>query len=196
LQHIKVILGERMVSTSDFKNGLNILVDGEPYQITWFQNHKPGKGGAVMRVKLRHLKKGGTIERTFKSGEKFDTLSVTRQKKQFLYKEGKNFNFMDMNTYEQITVSPELLGNKVKFLKENLEIEAIYLENELIDIDLPIILEMVIMQAEPGIKGDSVSNLTKMAKLETDADIRVPLFIKEGDKIKVDTRTGEYVERV
>ncbi|MDR0617399.1 MAG: elongation factor P [Endomicrobium sp.] len=185
-----------MVPTSDFKNGLNILVDGEPYQITWFQNHKPGKGGAVMRVKLRHLKKGGTIERTFKSGEKFDTLSVTRQKKQFLYKEGENFNFMDMNTYEQITVSPELLGNKVKFLKENLEIEAIYLENELIDIDIPIILEMAIMQAEPGIKGDSVSNLTKMAKLETGADIRVPLFIKKGDKIKVDTRTGEYVERV
>jgi elongation factor P len=185
-----------MISTSDFKNGLNILVDGEPYQITWFQNHKPGKGGAVMRVKLRHLKKGGTIERTFKSGEKFDMLSVTRQKKQFLYKEGENFNFMDMNTYEQITVSPELLGNKVKFLKENLEIEAIYLENELIDIALPIILEMAIIQAEPGIKGDSVSNLTKMAKLETDADIRVPLFIKEGDKIKVDTRTGEYVERV
>ena len=185
-----------MVSTSDFKNGLNILVGGEPYQITWFQNHKPGKGGAVMRVKLRHLKKGGTIERTFKSGEKFDMLSVTRQKKQFLYKEGKNFNFMDMNTYEQITVSPELLGNKVKFLKENLEIEAIYLENELIDIDIPIILEMAIMQAEPGIKGDSVSNLTKMAKLETGADIRVPLFIKKGDKIKVDTRTGEYVERV
>jgi elongation factor P len=184
-----------MISTSDFKNGFNILVDGEPYQITWFQNHKPGKGGAVMRVKLRHLKKGGTIERTFKSGEKFDTLNVTRQKKQFLYKEGENFNFMDMNTYEQITVSPKLLGNKVKFLKENLEIEAIYLENELIDIDLPIILEMAIMQTEPGIKGDSVSNLTKMAKLETDADIRVPLFIKEGDKIKVDTRTGEYVER-
>ncbi|MDR1522744.1 MAG: elongation factor P [Endomicrobium sp.] len=185
-----------MVSTSDFKNGLNILVDGEPYQITWFQNHKPGKGGAVMRVKLRHLKKGGTIERTFKSGEKFDALSVTRQKKQFLYKEGTNFNFMDMNTYEQITVSPELLGDKVPFLKENLEVEAIYLENELIDIDLPIILEMTVAQAEPGIKGDSVSNLTKMAKLETGADIRVPLFIKEGDKIKVDTRSGEYVERV
>jgi elongation factor P len=185
-----------MVSTSDFKNGLNILVDREPYQITWFQNHKPGKGGAVMRVKLRHLKKGGTIERTFKSGEKFDTLSVTRQKKQFLYKEGKNFNFMDMNTYEQITVSPEVLGEKVNFLKENLEVEAIYLENELIDIDLPIILEMAIAQAEPGIRGDSVSNFTKMAKLETGADIRVPLFIREGDKIKVDTRTGEYVERV
>jgi elongation factor P len=185
-----------MVSTSDFRNGLNILVDGEPYQITWFQNHKPGKGGAVMRVKLKHLKKGGTIERTFKSGEKFDALSVTRQKKQFLYKEGTNFNFMDMNTYEQINISLEILGDKVNFLKENIEVEAIYLENEVIDIDLPIILEMTIAQAEYGIKGDSVSNLTKMAKLETGADIRVPLFIKEGDKIKVDTRTGEYVERV
>jgi elongation factor P len=185
-----------MISTSDFKNGLNILVDGEPYQITWFQNHKPGKGGSVMRVKLRHLKKGDTIERTFKSGEKFEALNVTRQKKQFLYKEGVNFNFMDMNTYEQISISPKLLGDKTNFLKETLEVEAIYLENELIGIDLPIIIEMTISEAEPGIKGDSVSNLTKMAKLKTGADIRVPLFIKEGDKIKVDTRTGEYVERV
>jgi elongation factor P len=185
-----------MISTSDFKNGLNILVDGDPYQITWFQNHKPGKGGAVMRVKLRHLKKGGTIERTFKSGEKFKALSVTRQKKQFLYKEGVNFNFMDMNTYEQISVSPELLGDKANYLKENLEVEAIYLENKLIGIDFPTIIEMIIAEADPGIKGDSVSNLTKMAKIETGVDIRVPLFIKEGDKIKVDTRTGEYVERV
>ncbi len=185
-----------MISTSDFRNGLNILVDGEPYQITWFQNHKPGKGGAVMRVKLRHLKKGGTIERTFKSGEKFEALSVTRQKKQFLYKEGEKYNFMDMNTYEQISVGPEFLGDMVNFLTENLEVEAVYLENEIIGIDLPIIMEMTIAEAEPGVKGDSVSNMTKMAKLETGADIRVPLFIKEGDRIKVDTRTGEYVERV
>jgi elongation factor P len=185
-----------MVSTSDFRNGLNILVEGEPYQITWFQNHKPGKGGAVMRVKLRHLKKGGTIERTFKSGEKFELLSVTRQKKQFLYKEGENLNFMDTNTYEQISVGPAVLGEMVNYLKENLEVEAVYLENELIGIDLPLIIEMTISEAEPGIKGDSVSNMMKNAKLETGADIRVPLFIKEGDKIKVDTRTGEYVERV
>ena len=185
-----------MISTSDFRNGLNILVDGEPYQITWFQNHKPGKGGAVMRVKLRHLKKGGTIERTFKSGEKFEALSVTRQKKQFLYKEGEKYNFMDMNTYEQISVGPEFLGDMVNFLTENLEVEAVYLENEIIGIDLPIIMEMTIAEAEHGVKGDSVSNMTKMAKLETGADIRVPLFIKEGDRIKVDTRTGEYVERV
>jgi elongation factor P len=184
-----------MISTSDFKNGTNILVDGEPYQIAWFQNHKPGKGGAVMRVKLRHLKKGGTIERTFKSGEKFEALTITRQKKQFLYKEGNNFNFMDMNTYKQITVSPELLGKVVKFLKENLEVEAIYLENELIGIDLPVIIEMTIAAAEPRIKGGSVSNAAKMATLETGAAICVPLFIKEGDRVKVDTRTGEYVER-
>jgi elongation factor P len=184
-----------MISTSDFKNGTNILVDGEPYRVTWFQNHKPGKGGAVMRVKLRHLKKGGTIERTFKSGEKFEALNITRQKKQFLYKEGNNFNFMDMDNYKQITVSPELLGKMVNFLKENLEVEAIYLENELIGIDLPAIIEMTIAEAEPGIKGNSVSNTVKTAKLETGADIYVPLFIKKGDKIKVDTRTGEYVKR-
>ena len=185
-----------MVSTSDFRNGLNILVDGEPYQITFFQNHKPGKGGAVMRVKLRHLKKGGSIERTFKSGEKFEALSVTRQKKQFLYKEGENFNFMDLNTYEQISVSPEIIGEYANYLKENMEVDATYLESELIGIDMPAIIEMTITESEPGIKGDSVSNMTKMAKVETGMDIRVPLFIKEGDRIKVDTRTGEYVERV
>jgi len=184
-----------MISTSDFKNGLNILVEGEPYQIIWFQNHKPGKGGAVMRVKLRHLKKNCIIERTFKSGEKFETLKVTKQKKQFLYREGKNFNFMDMKTYEQINVPQEFLKETINFLKENLEVEAIYLENELIDIELPITMEMTIVETESGIKGDSVSNMTKMAKLETGANIRVPLFIKEGDKIKVNTKSGEYVER-
>jgi len=184
-----------MISTSDFKNGLNISVEGEPYQITWFQNHKPGKGGAVMRVKLRHLKKNCIIERTFKSGEKFETLKVTKQKKQFLYKDGKNLNFMDMKTYEQINVPQELLREAINFLKENLEVEAIYLENELIGIELPIIMEMTIAEAESGIKGDSVSNMTKMAKLETGANIRVPLFIKKGDKIKVNTKSGEYVER-
>ena len=185
-----------MISTSDFRNGLNILVDGEPYQITWFQNHKPGKGGAVMRVKLRHLKKGGTIERTFKSGEKFEALSVTRRKKQFLYKEGADFNFMDMENYEQISVPPVLVGELSKFLTENLEVDAVYLEDELIGIEMQAIIEMTIAQSEPGLKGDSVSNATKIAKLETGADIRVPLFIKEGDRIKVDTRTGEYVSRV
>ena len=185
-----------MISTSDFRNGLVIVVDNEPYQITWFQNHKPGKGGAVMRVKLRHVKKGGTIDRTFKSGEKFEELSVTRQKKQFLYAEGDNYNFMDMNTYEQIAVPNEKLDGKEIYLKENQEVDTIYLEDELIGIEMPFIIEMEIIEAEPGIKGDSVTNLTKFAKIETGATVKVPLFIKVGDRIKIDTRTGEYVERI
>ena len=185
-----------MISTSDFRNGLVIVVDNEPYQITWFQNHKPGKGGAVMRVKLRHVKKGGTIDRTFKSGEKFEELSVTRQKKQFLYAEGDNYNFMDMNTYEQIAVPKEKLDGKEIYLKENQEVDTIYLEDELIGIEMPFIIEMEIIEAEPGIKGDSVTNLTKFAKIETGATVKVPLFIKVGDRIKIDTITGEYVERI
>ena len=185
-----------MISTADFRNGMVILVDNEPYQITWFQNHKPGKGGAVMRVKLRHVKKGGTIDRTFKSGEKFEELSVTRQKKQFLYAEGDNYNFMDMNTYEQIAVPKEKLDGKEIYLKENQEVDTIYLEDELIGIEMPFIIEMEIIEAEPGIKGDSVTNLTKFAKIETGATVKVPLFIKVGDRIKIDTRTGEYVERI
>ena len=185
-----------MISTSDFRNGLVIVVDNEPYQITWFQNHKPGKGGAVMRVKLRHVKKGGTIDRTFKSGEKFEELSVTRQKKQFLYAEGDNYNFMDMNTYEQIAVPKEKLDGKEIYLKENQEVDTIYLEDELIGIEMPFIIEMQIIEAEPGIKGDSVTNLTKFAKIETGATVKVPLFIKVGDRIKIDTRTGEYLERI
>ena len=185
-----------MISTSDFRNGLVIVVDNEPYQIVWFQNHKPGNGGAVMRVKLRHVKKGGTIDRTFKSGERFEELSVTRNKKQFLYADGDDYNFMDMNTYEQVAIPKEKLDGKEIYLKENQEIDVIYLEDDIIGIDMPLIVEMTIIEAEPGIKGDSVTNLTKFAKIETGAEIKVPLFIKEGDRIKVDTRTGEYVERV
>ncbi|MDR2676760.1 MAG: elongation factor P [Endomicrobium sp.] len=185
-----------MISTSNFKNGINILVEGEPYQITWFQNHKPGKGGAVMRVRLRHLKNGSIIERTFKSGERFKLLSVIKQKKVFLYKEGEKFNFMDMNTYEQVAIPFELVHKVFNFLVEGIEADMTYLENELVNIELPITIEITVVEAEPGIKGDSVSNMTKIAKLETGVNIRVPLFIKNGDKIKVDTRTGKYIERV
>jgi elongation factor P len=185
-----------MISASDFKNGVNILVSGEPYQIMWFQNHKPGKGGAIIRVKLKHLKKSWIIERTFKPCEKFEKLNVLKRKKQFLYKNGPNFNFMDISTYEQMDISTEILGKKSNFLRENLEVEATYLENELIGIELPIIVEMVITEANPGVKGDSISSATKIAKLETGLNIRVPLFIKKGDRVKVDTRTGEYIERI
>lgn len=184
-----------MIFTSDFKNGLTILVDGEPYQIIWFQNHKPGKGGAVMRTKMRHLRKGGIIERTFKSGERFEEVSLERHKKQFLYTAGNDYVFMDMETYEQVNFPKDKLGGNVSFLTENLEVDAVYLDNEFIGIELPISVELKVAQTVPGIKGDSVSNMMKPATLETGAEIQVPLFIKEGDRIKVDTRTGEYLER-
>ncbi len=185
-----------MISTSDFRNGMNIMVDGEPYQILWFQQHKPGKGGAVMRVKLKHLRKGSITDRTFKSGEKFDTVDVEKQKKQFLYADGSDYHFMDMKTFEQISFAKEKLGESATFLTENLEVDATYLNGEFIGIELPINVNLRVTSTVPGIRGDSVSNIMKPATLETGVEIQVPLFVKEGDLVKVDTRTGEYVERV
>ncbi|MBN1823091.1 MAG: elongation factor P [Endomicrobiales bacterium] len=184
-----------MISTSDFKNGVNIFVDGEPYQIIWFQNHKPGKGGAVMRTKLRHLRKGSIVERTFKSGEKFESVSLEKHRKQFLYIAGSDYVFMDMENYDQTHYPKEQLGLGANFLVENTEVDAIYLEGEFVGIELPISVELKVTQTVPGIKGDSVSNIMKPATLETGYELKVPLFINEGDRIKVDTRTGEYVER-
>lgn len=185
-----------MIATSEFKNGVTLLVDGEPYQIIWFQNHKPGKGGAVMRTKMRHLRKGGIIERTFKSGERFESVSLERHKKQFLYADGSDFHFMDVATFEQVSFPREQLGDNARFLTENLEVEGIYLDGQFINIELPISVELTVTSTVPGIKGDSVSNMVKPATLQTGAEIQVPLFVKEGDKVKVDTRTGEYLERV
>ncbi|OGS39284.1 MAG: elongation factor P [Elusimicrobia bacterium RIFOXYD2_FULL_34_30] len=185
-----------MISTSDFKNGLTIRVDGAPYQVIWFQHHKPGKGGAVMRVKLRNLETGTITETTFKSGEKFDEVSLNRKKKQFLYTNGNEYTFMDMETYEQITMQKENMGDIIKYLKPDTEVEALYIDDKFLAFDLPINIEMKVMSTVPGIKGDTVSNLVKPAILETGIEVQVPLFIKEGDLIKIDTRTGEYVERV
>ncbi len=185
-----------MISTADFKNGLNIMIDGEPYQIVWFQNHKPGKGGAVMRTKIKHLRRGSLVERTFKSGERFEEVSLERHKKQFLYAAGPDYTFMDMETYDQVNFSKEQLGNGSMFLTENLEVDAIYLNGQFLGVELPISVVLTVTQTVPGIKGDSVSNMVKPATLETGAEVTVPLFVKEGGKVKVDTRTGEYVERV
>jgi elongation factor P len=185
-----------MIDTSDFKNGVNIFVDGEPYTILWFQNHKPGKGGAVMRTKLKHLRKGSIVDRTFKSGEKFANVDVERRKKQYLYADTENFHFMDLETFDQITFPKEKLAEEAGFLKENIEVNALYLEGELVSIELPLSVELKVTSSAPGAKGDTVSSATKPATVETGIDIQVPLFIKEGDVIKVDTRTGEYLERV
>ncbi len=185
-----------MIDTSDFRNGLNIEVDGQPCMVVWFQHHKPGKGGAVMRVKLKNLKSGATTERTFKSGERFREVDLKRVKKQYLYKNGENYFFMDTETYDNVGISKEKLGGAVNFLKPDAEAEGLYLDGEFIGIELPITVVLKVAQTVPGVKGDSVSNIMKPATLETGVEINVPLFIKEGDTVKVDTRTGEYVERV
>lgn len=185
-----------MISTTDFRNGLNIIMDGQVYTIVWFQHHKPGKGGAVMRVKLKNLHTGSTIERTFKSGEKFEEAVLEKNKKQYLYNDGSNYTFMDVETYEQISLTKQDLGENTKFLQENMEINCIWYKGKIMGIELPTTVDLVVTYTEPGIKGDTVSSTMKPAKVETGATVLVPLFIANGDKIRVDTRTGEYQQRV
>ncbi|MEN3013755.1 MAG: elongation factor P [Endomicrobiia bacterium] len=184
------------IDTSEFKEGLCIKVDNEIYSILWYQHHKPGKGGAVMRTKLRNIRTGSIIERTFKSGEKFETVDLVRKKKQYMYQAGDNFVFMDMETFEEIQIPKKQLGEAAKFLKENLEVEGLYLNEEFLGVELPIAVELKVIHTVPGIRGDSVSNVMKPATLETGVEILVPLFVEVGDVVKVDTRTGEYIERV
>jgi elongation factor P len=148
-----------------------------------------------MRTKMKHLRKGSIVERTFKSGERFEEVSLERHKKQFLYAAGSEYHFMDMETYDQVNFPKDRLGDSANFLTENLEVEATYLNGEFLGIELPLSVALTVTSTVPGIKGDSVSNMMKPATLETGAEIQVPLFIKEGDKVKVDTRTGEYLER-
>lgn len=184
------------VDTSEFKVGLCIKVDDEIYSIIWYQHHKPGKGGAVMRTKLRNVRTGSIIERTFKSGEKFEQVDLVRKKKQYMYQAGDNLVFMDMETFEEIQVPKKQVGEAVKFLKEGVEVEGLYLNEEFLGIELPITVDLKVVHTVPGVRGDSVSNVMKPATLETGAEILVPLFINIGDVVRVDTRTGEYVERV
>ena len=185
-----------MITTSDFKNGLNIEVDGEVYTVIWFQHHKPGKGGAIMRTRLRNIHTGAIIERTFKSGEKFNEVALERQKKQYLYSDDTNCYFMDTETYEQVPIRKESLKQLLRFIKENVQIDVLYLKSEFLGVELPIFVELKVTHTVPGVRGDTVSNVMKPATLETGAEIRVPLFVNIGDIVKVDTRTGEYVERV
>lgn len=185
-----------MIGISDFKNGTVFENDGTIYQVVWFQHHKPGKGGAVLRTKIRNVRTGATIEQTFKSGEKFKEVTMSRRKKQYLYKNGDAFTFMDLETYDQVDVSAEKIGEFANFLKENMEVDALYLEEEFLILDPPPSVVLKVTSTVPGIKGDTASSATKPATLETGIEVQVPLFIKEEDTIKVDTRTGEYVERV
>ncbi len=184
------------VDTSRFRNGLKIELDGEPFTITYFQHVKPGKGGAFVRTKVKNLKTGRVLDRTFRSGEKVEEADVDDRKMQFLYQDGDSLVFMDSRDYEQIPFSLEQVGDARKYLKENLEVDVLLWKGKPINIELPAFVEAVVSECEPGMKGDTASGATKPATLETGAVVQVPLFIKEGEVIRVDTRSGAYVERV
>jgi len=184
------------VDTSQFRNGLKIELDGDPFSIIYFQHVKPGKGGAFVRTKVRNLKNGKVLERRFRAGERVELADVEERKMQYLYQDGEQLVFMDSQTYEQIPFSAEQVGDARKFLKENTDVDVLFWRGQPINIELPSFITAVITECEPGIKGDTASNVTKPATLETGAIVQVPLFVKEGETIRVDTRSGEYVERV
>ena len=184
------------IDTSQFKNGLKIELDGEPYTMTYFQHVKPGKGGAFVRTKVKSLKNGRVLEKTFRAGEKVEEADADERRMQYLYNEGDGLVFMDNETYDQMSIPTEQIGDAVKFLKENTEVDVIMYKGQAINVELPAFVRVAITQTDPGVKGDTASGATKPATVETGAVIQVPLFIKEGETVRVDTRTGEYVERV
>ena len=185
-----------MVSTTDFRNGFVMRLDGELFTIVEFQHVKPGKGGAFVRTKLKNLKTGRVIDRTFRSGEKVEDVRLETKKLQFLYKGDSEYVFMDMKSYEQVSVPEDVVGDSAKFMLEGLEVDVVFHDITPIGLELPIFVELDIEQTDPGVKGDTASGGSKPAFLVTGAVIQVPLFVNEGETVKVDTRTGNYVERV
>ncbi len=184
------------VSTAEFRNGLKIEIDGEPFVIVEFQHVKPGKGGAFVRTKLKSLKTGNVIDRTYRSGEKVDVPDLEEKKMQYLYAADKDRVFMDMSTYEQVSLNEAQLGDNVNYLKENMEIKVLYHKGAPISIEIPMFVELKIVKTEPGVRGDTATGGSKPATLETGAVVKVPLYMNEGEIIKVDTRTGTFIERV
>jgi elongation factor P len=185
-----------MPSTSEFRNGLKVELEGEPYTIVEFQHVKPGKGGAFVRTKLKHLRTGRVIDRTFRSGESLGDPDIDQREMQFLYQDADTVTFMDTTTFEQIPLQRANLGDSVKWLKEEMVVQILFYKGTPISFELPTFVELAIRKTEPGVRGDTASGGTKPAELETGAVVNVPLFLNEGDVLKIDTRTGEYIERV
>jgi elongation factor P len=185
-----------MISTSDFRTGLTILLEGEVYTIVDFQHVKPGKGAAFVRSKLKNVKTGAVTEKTFRAGEKVERAVMDKREMQFLYNAGEDYFFMDNDNYEQLTISRGQLGNDVKYLKENMSIGVLLYEEKIFGIELPYSVELAVAYTEPGIKGDTASGGSKPATMETGLVVQVPFFINAGDVLRIDTRSGEYIERV
>lgn len=185
-----------MISTVDFRNGVRLMVEGEPFYIVEFQHVKPGKGGAFVRTKLKSYISGNVLDRTFRSGERFEEPNLEEREMQFLYATGDSYTFMDTETYEQLTFEKNQLGANADLLKENMIVKILIYEHRPIAVELPIFIELKVVDADPGVRGDTASGGTKPAIVETGATVKVPLYLEVGTVIKIDTRTRSYVERV
>ena len=185
-----------MISTAEFRNGSRLEIDGEPFYIVEFQHVKPGKGGAFVRTKLKSYTSNNVIDRTFRSGERFDEPELDEREMQFLYAAGDSYTFMDTKNYEQLTFEKKQLGENADLLKENMVAKILVYEHRPIAVELPIFIELKVVDAEPGVRGDTASGGTKPAVVETGAIIKVPLYMEIGETIKIDTRTRGYVGRV
>ncbi len=185
-----------MISAGDFRNGVTIELEGNIFQIIEFQHVKPGKGAAFVRTKLKNIKSGGVVEKTFRPTEKCPKAHIDRKDMQYLYADGDLYNFMDMETYDQIALNADVIGDSLKFVKEN-EVCKINSHNGVVfAVEPPLFVELLITDCEPGVKGDTATGATKPCTVETGATLYVPLFVNQGDTIKIDTRTGEYLSRV
>ena len=184
-----------MVTAGDFRNGVTFEMDGNVYSIIEFQHVKPGKGAAFVRTKIRNVISGAVTEKTFNPNDKYPTAIIERQDMEYLYNDGDLYYFMDSETYEQLPISPNVLGDNFRFVKENMVCKVLSYKGNVFGIEPPNFVELQVTETEPGVKGDTATNVTKPATLETGAEIKVPIFINEGEMIRVDTRTGEYMER-
>lgn len=184
-----------MISAGDFRNGVTLEIEGNVYQILEFQHVKPGKGAAFVRTKIKNVMTGSVVERTFRPTEKFPSARIDRVDMQYLYADGDLYNFMDVNTYEQIALSTDVVGDALKFVKENETVKVCSYNGKVFSVEAPLFVELEVTDTEPGFKGDTATGATKPATLETGAQINVPLFVNQGDRVKIDTRTGEYLSR-
>ncbi|MEK6532281.1 MAG: elongation factor P [Nitrospirota bacterium] len=185
-----------MISTVDFRNGVRLMVEGDPFYIVEFQHVKPGKGGAFVRTKLKSYLTGNLLDRTFRSGERFEEPKLDEREMQFLYATDDDYTFMDNESFEQLTFAKKTLGENADLIKENMIVKILVYEHRPIDVELPNFIELKVVDADPGVRGDTASGGTKPATVETGAIIKVPLYLEVGTVIKIDTRTRSYVERV
>ncbi len=184
-----------MISAGDFRNGITFELDGNVVQVIEFQHVKPGKGAAFVRTKYKNVMTGAVVERSFNPTDKYPTAYIERKDMQYLYQDGDLYYFMDMETYEQLPIDKSKLGDAFRFVKENMEVKVLSYKGEVFGVEPPNFVELVVTETDPGFKGDTATNATKPAILETGAEIKVPLFIDQGETIRIDTRTGEYMER-